>query len=506
LEKLRSLNITWLILAGTIVVLTNGFPIYQILFTDAPLFYSNAYDEAYYLTYESSVISQSVGRTGQYIVTALHRLGFSGGAINLLFDFICPLAILILTRKIFMMSGISKKGSSWAAFLIFTLPILLGTSNTYYSRLFSWNLSSGWIYWITMPEAYFSPFVRTPEPQFSWLLLVAAIYLALKKKSFLPMYAVLPFLYVFISVPAGFIVLTLHLLQWNKKNNRIKTFYAAPVIGILVFIGISLSIAVFRFLLGPESILANSLVSSRLPLFSLTALVAIVICSLGFKKIQTKFQPIALIVGFSPLVAANTQIISGYITQPNNFEQGFGTVVFSFLIALISISAKAPSYFIKGVRFLGLALLIVNSIKVFSVNSHPQFREKFPPELLKTLKSHPHRVVFDNLSLASAASLIYPQQKMSALSYAQMLSINKDSNLRNYLCLKRFLQNNEDLRARFSKLIKTLDHEHKYLSRDFILTHINRKKEFKVYNNSDDIPANCPRTNYIVPNYQTRQP
>jgi len=55
----------------------------------------------------------------------------------------------------------------WGPFWFFALPVFFGVANPFYSSIFNANLSSETIFWITLPEAYFPAFFRTPDPQLS---------------------------------------------------------------------------------------------------------------------------------------------------------------------------------------------------------------------------------------------------------------------------------------------------------------------------------------------------
>ena len=77
------------------------------------LYYTNAFDEAYYLQYDFSLKNQRPSRPGQYLVTLAHETGLSGGWINLVFDSLFVTAFLFLVRALFKAAGHDDKHRTW---------------------------------------------------------------------------------------------------------------------------------------------------------------------------------------------------------------------------------------------------------------------------------------------------------------------------------------------------------------------------------------------------------
>ena len=95
----------FLFLALLTVVILNAFPLYQAVTGKGRLYYTNAFDEAYYLQYDFSQKNQRLSRPGQYLVTLAHQAGLSGGWINLVFDGVFVTAFLFLVRALFKAAG-----------------------------------------------------------------------------------------------------------------------------------------------------------------------------------------------------------------------------------------------------------------------------------------------------------------------------------------------------------------------------------------------------------------
>src|SRR5688500_12083456 len=96
----RSGTVLWPSLIAALIVAPNLFAFRQYLATGGYLFYTNAFDEATYLSYDGARLTASLTHLAEYPVLVLHGLGLSGGFANLLFDLVCPVALVILLRNI----------------------------------------------------------------------------------------------------------------------------------------------------------------------------------------------------------------------------------------------------------------------------------------------------------------------------------------------------------------------------------------------------------------------
>jgi len=109
----------WGLMIFFVIGLPNAFPVYQLFKTNGYLFYTNAYDEYSYLSYEGSLNIQGMLRPFQYLVTFFHEIGLSGGAINFTFDVICVGITVVFLKKIFMKLGFNGYDASLGTFLVF---------------------------------------------------------------------------------------------------------------------------------------------------------------------------------------------------------------------------------------------------------------------------------------------------------------------------------------------------------------------------------------------------
>lgn len=483
-----------------IVILPNLFPLYQLFVTNGYLFFQNAFDEYSYVSYEIASYETGFSRFSRYLIVWLHELGFSSGYINFIFDLVCPCVTAYFILKIFMLLGFDKNKSLLATVLVMFLPILVGGSNPFYSKIFHSTLSAGWVYWLTMPEAFFPPFYRTPEPQFSYLLMVVAIYHSLKRKTFIPLYIAAPFLYEFLRVPYLFIVFSCHLSEINKKYNFIRMKYANWLIGCISYALLSVMIWLYYEIAIEDIFKTVLLPTTRLPVLSSTFVICLLIWKFLPRRSKWEKSGFCAFVVAAPLVAVNTQIISGFIAQPNNFEQNFGVICFSFLATVSILSLRKQKWIFPALGVFGVLLSVVYSVTIFRLNSNPVLRENPPQKLINALREDSFNVVFENNALANNMSMILPKQSFTALAISQTDSFGSPKYFERYLCFKEKIKQDPKITEKYKPSLVVLDNGYKHLHSDFILLHINRREKFPVFFDVDRKPESCDsRKLYFYP-------
>jgi hypothetical protein len=483
-----------------IIILPNLFPLYQLFLTKGYLFYQNAFDEYSYLSYEAASFEMGFLRLSRYLVKWLHELGFSAGYINFVFDLICPSVTGYFIYKIFIILGFDKNKSFLAAVLIMMTPVLFGGSNPAYSKIFYSTLSSGLVYWLVIPEAYYPPFYRTPEPQFSYLLMVLAIYLSIKRKTFIPLYLAAPFLYGFLRVPFLFIVFSCHLSEVNRKYNFVRVKYANWLIGFVSYAMVSVMVGLYYEFALKEIMKADFFPTTRLPILSGTFGICLLIWKFLPRHNKWENSGFYAFVVAAPLVAVNSQIISGFISQPINFEQSFGVVCISFLATILVLSFREQKWVFSTLGIVGILLSVVFSIQIFRVNSNPVLLEKPPQGLIKALREDSFSVVFENNTLGSTMSMILSQQSYTALAISQSYGFSASKYFDRYLCFKEKIKQNPGKVEKYKSALMALDKAYKYLHSDFVFVHLNRRDKFRTFFDVDKKPENCDsRKLYFYP-------
>lgn len=474
-------NRLFIIVLVVMLLLLNAYPIYQLFTTGGYLFYTNAFDETSYLQYDFSQQVQNILYVGQYTVTLAHNIGLSGGWINFIFDVISLLAFIIIIRGVLKQLGFDDKRANLSSFLIMILPLLFGGLNSVVNKLFYYSLSSGLINWITIPEASFLPIVKSPEPQFSLVILCLSLYFSLKKKSFIPLYLCIPFLYPFIRMPFAFIVLSVHL---RTKIPFMAKYALTPLVSFTILS--SILMVYFNFYI--DNNLKESLVNSHYPLLSFTSSLALLSYLISYRGIPENLRYVALMIALSPMVAANHQIVSGWIAQPSNFEQNFG--IYCIVIVLILSIHDIALQTLAGI--LAMMLLLISAYKNFDYNYNQNSRLILDNKMITELKTDSANVAINDVHLASLLSMVFPRQPSTMFGYEKTFSGQGKKNIASYLCAKKEIFKDRQLKDRFNNVFKTLDHAYKFENKDFILLHITRKKDFKIENDIEITPKNCP--------------
>ena len=480
-------NLLFLIIALIGLVLTNLYPINQAIHNSGYIFYMNAYDESTYLQYDFSIASQGIiSRLPQYFVTFAHNAGLSGGWINLTFDIVTLTGCLILVKMILQQLDYSSKQANLSSFVINFLPLLFSGLNPVVNSIFNLNVSSGWLYWITIPQAYFLPIYRSPEPQVSIIILLLGIYFSLRWRSFIPLFICTAFLYSFVKIPVLFITLAIYLKQ---RFNGLKSY-----LSILISFVFTSSIIGFylNFFAIKNRGISEALVASHYPLISFTSSICLLLYFTFHRSIRNQLRYPALVICLAPLAAVNHQIISGWITAPNGFEQNFSVYCISIIISLIIIEKFIYSLIALAISFL---MLCFSSNQLFGMNTQATQVLSIDGKLLTALKSDSANVVIDDIDLAQRLSMVFPRQHSTALGLERTNSVFAEKSFKDYQCVKERTIKDTRLNSQFKNTFKQLDKAYTYEHEDFILLHLGRKKSFSVKRDPTQLPSNCPSSN-----------
>ena len=494
---MKSQRAIWFGLLGALTVLPNLFAFVQWSATGGYLFYANAFDEPTYLSWDGARMTRSLTHLAEYLVVGLQSLGLAGGYINLCFDLLLPVLTVVLLRRIARTLDFSPMEASVYPFFVISLGVLFGYANPYYTTLYNLNYYSSGLSWITLPQGYYPPFFRTPEPQLSLCVAALATYLAMRYRSYLIAVAVVPLLYPFVGIPYGFVVVAMWCDASLQRAAASTTARAAAAIAIS-YAAIAGAILVYYLLFVSGTALVDFLPATHLPLISGTGAAAILLYAAARARIDSRLQAAALFIAVAPLAVANTQVVAGFIQAPHNFEQNFGVVALAIL-SILGLRAAAPRVVaLTGAAILSCGLLAVYATHIFLVNASPWQRLPVPSELIDALQRQPESVVIENADLADVFSLAAPRLHFSALARSQTYRAGADSpgdlttadRFRNYLCVKREMSRSDEPGA--TAAFAVLDRGYRYLNQDFPLIHLNRKHEFRQIFDPSASPAQCP--------------
>jgi hypothetical protein len=491
-------TLLWIVLLGALIVLPSLFAIQQYRWTGGYLFYANAFDEPTYLSYDGALIAASPTYGAEYLVLGLHRAGLSGGFINLLFDVVFPAITVVFLRRFALEAGFSPLEATAYPFAVVAIPVLFGYTNPYYGTVYNANYYSRGLSWITLPQAYYPPFLRSPEPQVSWCAIAVAGWLGLRWRSYLIALAVAPFVYPFVGVPYTFVVLALWIyaraaIAIQQPTMRAITAMAASFMCIAAVLRIGFVLVV------AGRPVADFVLATRMPLVSGTGVVALVVYLAVRSRLDETHRVPALFLAVAPLVAVNTQVLTGFIAQPSNFEQNFGVAALAIIIVLALRTIEYGRVVVVCASAVASCVLLgAYAGHIFLVNSSPWQRERLSDAFLNAMRTEPESLIIGDPDLADLFSLALPALHFSALARSQILpepgGAGREAGARrfdNYLCVKQLLKRPEGAAAVDPAVFASMDRQFRYLNQDFPLLHLNRHRHFRQYFDPSKEPARC---------------
>lgn len=479
LKRARA-NIGLLILLSTVLVLT--YPLQQLFSCAGQLLYQNGLDEGSYLQYDfARIAALNYWRPSQWVVVWLHQFGLSGAAINLVFDLVTITFFLCINYLILIKLHRDAMRATAQTVVITFFPLLFLTFNPLLQVVFEAVLNSGAVYWVSVPHTDFLPLLRSPEPQFSYLLIAAAIFLAQRRREPLYLFLVVPFLYSFVALPWLYVAVGA-VAYYRLKCSRGKSALLAAVICLPI------TALYFNFLVGSEA--KQMLVITRLPLISLTGTLALALYYLLRRRVAewAKF-PIQIAIA-AIWFSQNQQIVSGWLGQPNNFEQYFGCTVLALIIAATISTHLIAAFFIV------LALLLAGLRGARSYRYGTELLSGVCPDITQ-LKANPELVVAPDIRLATLLNLAFPRQGATALSASRAYLKIGQGNFDRYACVREQLQSQPELASRYASILSGLDGLYRYGNNDYILNTINRRGPAFESIDVSSRPGECPRLKLI---------
>lgn len=441
-----------------LVLAAAALPLWEYFNWEGIIAYTNGLDEGSYLQYDFSQVAASLTqRRSQYLVTTLHELGFSGGYINLIFDLICPALIIFLSYRLLLTLTEDRRFAQWGSVLWWLLPLLLTPANPILDYFWAWVIRSESLAWMSMPETHEWFLLRSPEPQFSYVIGLIALLSWAKWRNLLPLLLVIPLLYSFVAM--GWLFLTVLIALGSMKP---------PSRVILSYLLISIPLSLYLNF-GVPSDTRGLLLASHLPLVSFCGLLGIGLYKTISNKITNEQRPIALSLAISPWLAANQQLISGWISVPSNCEQYFGTIAISALIVWWFYLNQ------KILRHATLALVMLWLLVVGQRVRHSlELARRFPitPQVIQNLSTGSQFVAVADVEAANVFGLALPRQPQTLLAYSRSyLGFAKES-ISNYRCFKA--QKIDE--PSFTNAFRQLDVAFAYETEDYFLNTLFRRE------------------------------
>jgi hypothetical protein len=491
------------------------FPALKLFTEYGYFFYTNGHDEADYLSYEFSKKVQGLRRPSSFIVTYLHQIGLSGGTINFLFDVIALTLVGFLVPRFVkkFYPNVRIRDQYIASFIICLTPMLLTIQNPLITDLISTIKNNELLkYYFVYGQIKYPSYLRTPENQFSFIITISVLWrLARVGKAhwivlFTPFmyypFAVSWFAIVFIYCVATFIY------QRNNKKRVLPAILWATLACFTV-LG-SLQAIVFRII---QPSRATALINHE-PVFgtSLLILAILFILLVAMKKQWMLDNKIILFLSScftAMLVVYNTQILNGYILQPQHFEFVAILVIGVFaglfyLSVIVPISNKSKFAF-TGIFIFAVFYSMIDRISVdyekFGRHIEGLQALRAIPEFEEAVRSDERRVAINSIELSSEITGLYLPKGRALITAREKAFIADDDNYSEFAELKYCVA----LRGRFAKerMKPVLAHlEHQFATRfeNWMELYQYRRKTryFKYANTTQPGEVDCSRYSLFI--------
>lgn len=463
-----------------------AFPLYQGLITGGYLFYTTGMDESSHLSFfYARYVASSVGRMrhSSHLVSLLHSAGLSGGYINLVLDVTCSILTLAFAKRAFVKFGYTESAARSAALLCFILPVLFTPFNPAIDLLASVHLDPSIMPWLTMPWNAEVPFIRSPEPQLSWLILSVIVSTTANTRA-LPwaLLAVSPLLYTFVQVPTVFVASSL--LVHKRFSLWVALLTSFAIVG-----GATLAyVHIFR-----DTKLLNLFIFSYAPLISLSGLCGLVLLSLIRQRVTAGTYSVATILVASIWAVQNTQLLSGTLVTPVNFENYWGTAVLGYL-ATIAIIHRVTH--LRRWVYCTMLLFASFSLRIFEINRVIFERLQLPRETIATLATSSSRLAHNDLHVATYLDLVHPRQPPTAFSWARTYDLSSNVEYDAYLCAREEIRRSP-FSDEFVRLLEALELGFQYRGADLFMSLARQPIPLAPKRQVEDV-AECSPQNLIV--------
>jgi len=192
-------------------------------------------------------------------------------------------------------------------------------------------------------------------------------------------------------------------------------------------------------------------------------------------------------------VAANQQLLSGWISVPSNMEQYASVFCASFLLAIFVTTTlnNIAKPFCLGLCALLLVTLLSSSKESFSLWN------KFPltEQLKNTLKQDAHSVAFSDIKAGLIYNLVYPKQHPTFFSYSQAYWGMAKDYVPKYLCAKKQIENDSALKETMQNVLDRIDVALRYETEDYYLNTLFRTQKNEPHFDLNSRPNVCPAQN-----------
>lgn len=381
--------------------------------------YVNGSDEQLYLSYQSVIgLVEYRGRVfSGKVVEYFHDIGVSGAVVNLIFDIVTPVALIILLAYVLKRLFGDLAALKYAWIVVFG-SVLFNQSNPLLVGLIS-DFRYQETFWLSAFEG-FSPFIRTPEPQLSLLLVAMFAAIFVRKNFFLFLLIPVPFLYDSVLLAYGFLVAIYFCCCLNPFVMK-KSVEVLLINGVVItLLAIAIKVADIFGFFSIYSHLPTHYRHTHMPtmtiglVFSILSFLVVYCFRKGREFSVLDYSAVSMI-GLQ-IFLSNQNVISGISLFPQGLQSVGGTFGPAFMLFYFLKSISERFSIMEKILFGAFSIAIIyciNSSQGLDVENN-RYRlglsHNIEQEELEDIKQNPFNYVGATQFFKAYIGLAYPKQ------------------------------------------------------------------------------------------------
>lgn len=354
-------------------------PEWYTAFANQLNFFSNGWDEANYLTHQMALMLRLTPSYwfGENLYLLLEKFGISGSWQNLLCDtFLVPFIVILTIFILRKILNVSLAEAILLSILIWFSSVLFSYTNHAIGRLFSYQFPTAKSF-LVGSEVSFLSILRTPNPQLSYFIIVAAVFAYTHSKRWFYLLLPLPFLYFPVFVFYAYIIVAWIIYQPRAKISFKKRVIFANLLSSVLMVSLMLILArlsmikklvLFSTLTHTEAYLAASSHHFQLPLIFVIFFCAIPILFIRRAAIPHGAWFLYITFLVSLLICSNTQVLTGVMFAPKIFQSSSAVIMAGIMLAILLFSvseANKESKSLPGFVYPMMCLIVITLFFVF---------------------------------------------------------------------------------------------------------------------------------------------
>lgn len=432
-SRLRTIIATLLLATSASVFLTYLVPQWYSFFTSKAFVFTNGWDEEFYLSWQGVLASKGmVGTYPLHLSWLMHMMGISGSVQNLLLDTLLPPLTALLVYLSLRRCDLPAVTAAGYAVLICFGSVLFNASNPYVSDQLGATRSAT-VWFMSAWEVYPS-ILRTPNPEISFLLIAAAVYLYARFGKWWLLLLPLPLLYFFTAVAYGFVLAAGFAYVQLRSRWHVSWCAAAAYAGLFTFVLAGIGLLTLSYATGlyrPDNVIRNTpylFSETRMVQFPVGTIVLVVLFAVGIAagllRLERRWIAPLLILGAASVGAVNLHLFTGFMmSQKNYYDYGLSVIFpIALVIALQSIRWEAARSLAIIAVLIWVSTLCYRS-QVIWLGQATKYGAEIAPGIEK-IRRDPLRAIIPDWSAAGRAAYTTPQLP-APLSYIYWYAINQ---------------------------------------------------------------------------------